>query len=75
MALFNEENTIEQMVLDTLSSGVSEGIVAEEFSNYAGKLKGWRFMPAESLGRQYSDVFVDGARCSDPSEPGYPDSA
>jgi len=59
MALFNEENTIEQMVLDTLSSGVSEGIVAEEFSNYAGKLKGWRFMPAESLGRQYSDVFVE----------------
>ncbi|MBM3163630.1 MAG: HsdR family type I site-specific deoxyribonuclease [Chlorobi bacterium] len=59
MALFNEENTVEQMVLDTLSSGVPESVVAEESSRYAGKLKGWRFVPVESLGREYSDVFVE----------------
>ncbi|TNJ36743.1 type I restriction endonuclease subunit R [Prosthecochloris vibrioformis] len=59
MALFNEENTVEQMVLDTLSSGVPESVVAEESSRYADKLKGWRFVPVESLGRDYSDVFVE----------------
>ncbi len=59
MALFNEENTIEQMVLDTLSRGVSECVVSEESSRYADKLKGWCFVPAESLGREYSDVFVE----------------
>ncbi|NEX11201.1 MAG: DEAD/DEAH box helicase [Prosthecochloris sp.] len=59
MALFNEENTVEQMVLDTLSSGVPESVVAEEFSRYADNLKGWRFVPVESLEREYSDVFVE----------------
>lgn len=59
MALFNEENTVEQMVLDTLSSGVPESVVAEESSRYADKLKGWRFVPVESLEREYSDVFVE----------------
>ncbi|KZK75236.1 MAG: DEAD/DEAH box helicase [Pelodictyon luteolum] len=59
MVLFNEENTVEQMVLDTLSSGVPESVVAEESSRYADKLKGWRFVPVESLEREYSDVFVE----------------
>jgi len=59
MTFFNEENTVEQMVLDTLSRGVSESVVAEESSRYADKLKGWRFVPAESLEREYSDVFVE----------------
>nr|WP_303680654.1 HsdR family type I site-specific deoxyribonuclease [Pelodictyon luteolum] len=47
------------MVLDTLSSGVPESVVAEESSRYADKLKGWRFVPVESLEREYSDVFVE----------------
>ncbi|WP_449258757.1 type I restriction endonuclease subunit R [Chlorobium limicola] len=59
MVLFNEENTVEQMVLDTLSRGISESVVAEASSRYAGKLKSWRFVPVESLGRDYSDVFVE----------------
>lgn len=59
MAHFNEENTVEQMVLDTLSRGVPESVVAEESSRYADKLKGWRFVPVESLEREYSDVFVE----------------
>lgn len=59
MALFNEENTVEQMVLDTLSRGVSESVVAEESSRYADKFKGWLFVPVDSLEREYSDVFVE----------------
>ena len=57
--MFNEENTIEQMVLDTLGGGASEGVVAEERGRYAGRVEGWRFVPAEQLPRQYSDVLVE----------------
>jgi hypothetical protein len=34
MAHFNEENTVEQMVLDTLCGGVTSNMVAEEHENY-----------------------------------------
>lgn len=57
--MFNEENTVEQMVLDTLCGGVTSKMVAEEHANYGGEIKGWRFVSAEELPRQYSDVQVE----------------
>jgi len=33
--MFNEENTVEQMVLGTLCGSVSSSMVAEELANYA----------------------------------------
>lgn len=59
MTYFNEENTVEQMVLDTLGGSVSENMVAEEREHYEGEVKGWRFVPAEELSRQHSDVLVE----------------
>ncbi len=32
--MFNEENTVEQMVLDTLCGGVTSNMVAEELARY-----------------------------------------
>ena len=57
--MFNEENTVEQMVLDTLCGSVSENMVAEEPAYYAGETKAWRFVPSEELPRQSSDVLVE----------------
>ncbi len=57
--MFNEENTVEQMVLDTLGGGARGGVLAEERGRYTGESKGWRFVPAERLPRQYSDVLVE----------------
>ncbi len=58
MSHFDEGNTVEQMVLDTLAGGTT-GRVAEQHDLYAGEIKGWRFIPAESLPRQHSAVFVE----------------
>ena len=49
--MFNEENTVEQMVLDTLRDSVAAAGDKE--------LAGWRFVPAEDLPRQHSDVLVE----------------
>ena len=57
--MFNEENTVEQMVLDTLGGGPPGGVVAEGRTRYAGGVEGWRFVPADRLPRQYSDVLVE----------------
>ena len=38
--MFNEENTAEQMVLDTLCGGVTSNMVAEERTSYGGGFKG-----------------------------------
>lgn len=57
--MFNEENTIEQLVLDTLCEIGSESLVAEKDPTYKGEVKGWRFVPAEDLPRQHSDVLVE----------------
>ncbi len=57
--MFNEENTVEQMVLDTLCEGVTSNMVAEERASYGGEVKGWRFVPAVELPRQHSDVLVE----------------
>lgn len=57
--MFNEDNTVEQMVLDTLCSGVTSSMVAKELANYSEVLNGWRFVPADDLSRQHSDVLVE----------------
>lgn len=57
--MFNEETTVEQMVLDTLGGSASGGMVAEKREPYAGGMEGWRFLPADDLLRQYSDVLVE----------------
>ena len=57
--MFNEENTVEQMVLDTLCGSVTSNMVAEELAGYGGEIKGWRFVAAEELPRQHSDVLVE----------------
>ncbi len=57
--MFNEENTVEHMVLDTLSGSVTSNMVAEELASYGGEIKGWRFVAAEELPRQHSDVLVE----------------
>ena len=57
--MFNEENTVEQMVIDMLCSGVTTNMVAEERASYGGEVKGWRFMSADELPRQHSDVLVE----------------
>jgi type I restriction enzyme R subunit len=59
MSTFNEENTVEQMVLDTLSGHVSEGLVADAQGFYTGTGKGWRFVAADQLPRQPSEVLVE----------------
>ena len=57
--MFNEANTVEQMVLDTLCGSVSENMVAEERPHYGGDIKSWRFVPAEQLPRQHAHVLVE----------------
>lgn len=57
--MFNEENTVEQMVLDTLCGSMSANMVAEELACYGGEIKGWRFVPAEELPRRNEDVLVE----------------
>ncbi len=57
--VFNETNTVEQMVLDTLSGNLSQGLLTEERALYSGAVKGWRFVPAEELVREYSSVLVE----------------
>ena len=63
--MFTEQNTVEQMVLDTLS-GKYEGrrmkdekgvLVAEPSADYKAHSY-FRYLPAESLRRSYSDVFI-----------------
>lgn len=57
--MFNEENTVEQIVLDTFCGGVASGRVAERPASYGGEVKSWRFVSAEALPRQHSDVLVE----------------
>lgn len=57
--MFNEETTVEQMILDTLCGRVSGTMVAEERPRYGGEIQGWRYVPAEQLPRQQSDVLVE----------------
>lgn len=60
MALFNEEKHCRADGARYAQRSVFQrAAVAEESSRYADKLKGWRFVPVESLEREYSDVFIE----------------
>jgi len=59
LSAFNEENTIEQLVLDTLAGRVSMNIVSDDRASYGSEVNGWRLVPAEDLPRLYSDVLVE----------------
>ncbi len=59
MAHYNEENTVERLVLDTLCGGVLATPVEENGAYYGGRAKSWRFVAAEELPRQHSDVLVE----------------
>jgi len=63
MPMFNEENTVEQMILETLCGGVTSNRVASEGARYGGGIRGWRFIPSEQLSRSFSDVMVDSMVC------------
>lgn len=53
--MFNEENTVEQLILDALRGGASYSRVAER-SGGSGE---WRFIPSDELRRSSSDVLVE----------------
>jgi len=57
--MFNEENTVEQMVIDTLRGSLQGGMVAEEPMDYVAGIKRWNYIPAEELDREPSEVFVE----------------
>jgi type I restriction enzyme R subunit len=66
MVNFNEENTVVQMVLDTISGAVRQKIVAEPQADYLSSpvvtndlsLR-WRFIAPDEIPRQHSDVLVE----------------
>ncbi len=47
------------MVLNTLCGSVTSNMVAEELTSCGGDIKEWRFVAAEELRRQNSDVLVE----------------
>lgn len=55
--MFNESNTVEQMLLDLLSGPIS--LSAAEKKLYGNKAKGWRWVAPEELPRQSSEVLVE----------------
>lgn len=57
--MFNEDNTVEQMVLQTLCGPVSADRVGQGRGSRSGGIKGWKFIPAEDLPRSSSDVLVE----------------
>lgn len=57
--MFNEENTVEQMVLDTLCGSMPQNMVAESQAIYRAGSPKWQFYSDESLNRKHSDVFVE----------------
>ncbi len=59
LSMFNEENTVEQMVVNTLCGEVPSNMVADEFTYYCGEIKNWRYVPAEKLPRRHSDLLVE----------------
>ncbi len=58
--MFNEETTVEQMILDTLCGRVSGTMIAkDDRPSYGGETQDWCYVPAEQLPRQHSDVLVE----------------
>lgn len=66
MTRFNEENTVEQLVLDTLTDADKQWSTAEPEADFLSSHLAlqttairWRFVPADSLPRQHSEVMVE----------------
>ena len=66
MTYFNEENTVEQLVVDTLSDRDNQWCVDEPQTDYLYSHStlqisslNWRFVSADELPRQHSDVLVE----------------
>jgi type I restriction enzyme, R subunit len=57
--MFNEENSVEQMVLDTLCDGAILNMAAETPAGYGDKPAAWGFVAADALPRQHSDMLVE----------------
>jgi len=57
--MFNEENTVEQMVLDTLCGRAAGGRVAEGTVPYGEEVRTWKFVAADDVPRQHTEVFVE----------------
>lgn len=57
--MFNKENTVKQMAFDTLCGGVTSNMAAEAPDAYSDRPAGWRFVSADTLPRQHSDVLVE----------------
>jgi len=57
--MFSEEDTVEQLVVDALSRGSVGGAIGEDGGHYAAGRPIWRYVVAEALPRQHSDVLVD----------------
>jgi type I restriction enzyme, R subunit len=57
--VFNEENSVEQMVLDTLCDGATLNMAAETPTGYGDKPAAWRIVAADALPRQHSDMLVE----------------
>lgn len=57
--MFNEENTVERMVLDALCGKQSHMKVAEQESRYSKERIRWRWVAAEKLPRKLSDILVE----------------
>ena len=57
--MFNEENTVEQMVLDMLCGKVPKNGASEEQGLYSDKVINWRFISASVLTREYSEIFIE----------------
>lgn len=58
-AYFNEENTAEQMVLDTLCGKIAAHVIKEPQPQYEPASPRWRFIGADQLPRQHSDILVE----------------
>lgn len=66
MTYFNEGNTVEQLILDTLTGKDNQLGIAEQQADYSDSpltphpsLLNWRFAAAEELPRQHSDILVE----------------
>jgi type I restriction enzyme R subunit len=56
--MFNEENTIDQMIVETLCGKLNDRVKAPE-PTYGNEVKKWEYIPANQLNRQLTDVMVE----------------
>ena len=57
--MFNEANTVEQMLIDALCRDASGRAAGGEPARYGGDAQPWRYVPAAELPREAADVLVE----------------